>query len=253
MNLNNSIQTLHELSILNQDGGQQYAPLPKVLTTIVFLIITVSFGRYDWLGTLVFSTIPFAAAVIISVRTIQMFKQTLVALPFVLCTGIANCFFDFTPVIILNQFVAPGGWVSLTVLIFKTLASVGAVLLLAKTTSMTDITAALSSLHVPCILVMQIQLLFRYLILVLEELRISVQAYFMRAGQKRLIPLKDWAKIIGGLLIKSLDRANAVYLAMQCRLFDARNPLPASRKASAEQWLAAVLCMQFFLLIRCIL
>lgn len=227
------------------------SPVPKVVFTLAFLMLTVSFGRYGWRGCLLFAAVPFllAAAGRLPVRNI--FMRTLAALPFVLCAGVANCFFDRAPVEFAAGFRLPGGILSLFVLILKTLATVGLAQVLAASTPLSGIAGALRSLHVPCILILQLQLLFRYLALMMEEARNVMNAYFLRNPSRRTVPLHDWGALVGRLFLRTVERAGAVYRAMQCRLFHAGRPLPAAAKGSPAEWGGTVIALLFLLILRC--
>ncbi len=249
--LNRSLSLLRLLPLAAADGAAaRPAPLPKVVFVLAFLVLTVSFGRYDWAGALLFAPFPFLAAAVEGVRLRPLLLRTLAALPFVCCAGLANCFFDRAPLEILPGLSLPGGAVSLAVLAAKTFGSVGMVLLLTSTTPATELAGALTALRVPCLLVLQLQLMLRYLPLVIEETGNSVTAYFLRNPGRRTIPVRDWGKVAGRLFMRSFERSNAVYRSMQCRLFDARAPLPAARRAAAAQWAGAAALIAIFCALR---
>lgn len=232
---------------------RRISPLPKVCFTIGFLFLTVSFIRYDWRGCVCFAILPFSLAVVSGISVKGLFLRTLPALPFVLCAGVANLFFDVTPVETVGAISLSGGVVSLLVLVCKTIASVGMVLILSASTSMRDLSGALVRLHVPCILVLQLQLLLRYLVLLLEEARNVSNAYFLRNPACRVIPVKDWGALVGRLFLRSVERANAVYQAMLCRLFQGRNPLPASSGGSFMEWGGTIILLGILCYLRVIL
>jgi len=235
-------------SVLNE-----FAPLPKMLLTVLFLFLTVSFQRYDWTGTLIFAGIPFGLAWITGHDAGRLFRRTLIALPFILCAGIANCFFDRSAVAMPFGGTMPGGFVSLFVLIFKTLATAGCVLLLSASTPMNDLSGAMASLHIPCVLILQIQLMFRYLGLVMTEAASMKTAYFLRNPECRHIPVQDWGHLTGHLFLRTVERSEAVYRAMQCRLFHAGTPLPRSRAASGPERMMAVSTAVLLIFLRCFL
>ena len=144
------------------------APLPKVCFTILFLVLTVSFSRYALAGTVLFATMPFLLAAAAKLPVSVLLFRIIPALPFILCTGIANLFFDHAQVAVFSLELS-GGTVALLVLIAKTLASVGMVLVLTSTTAFRDLAGALRCLHVPCLLILVLQQLFRYLALLAPE------------------------------------------------------------------------------------
>ncbi|MDO4551333.1 MAG: cobalt ECF transporter T component CbiQ [Planctomycetia bacterium] len=237
--------TAGEASIL-----RRFSPVPKVTVCLVFLVLSVSFGRYDWMGCMVFACIPFFIALTAEVPVCDLLKRCCMAFPFVLCAGIANCFFDRNPVEIFSWWEVSGGVVSLFVLMMKTLAAVGMVLTLTACTPMTEIAGALRRFHVPCVLILQLQLLFRYLWLLMEESRNVVQAYFLRNPECRIIPYRDWGNVVGRLFLRTVERAGAIYRAMQCRLFHAGNPLSAAASGSLKEWVEASFLMLLLFILR---
>ena len=229
------------------------SPLPKVLVTFAYLLLAVSFRSHDCLGTAIFALLPYVFGAICRISPWFLLKRASLALPFVLCAGLANCWFDRVPVNVLPHFSLPGGVVVLVGLVCKTLGTVAAVTLLAATTSISQISAALTSLHVPCPIVVQLQLLFRYLLLTFEEMRTIVTAYRLRAASTGGIPLRHWGAIVTRAFLRAGNRGNAIYLAMQCRLFDARRPLPKPARPTPREIfatalaIAALVGLRFFL------
>lgn len=238
--LNNVLLPLHPIGS-SRTARQRISPLPKIVFLICFLILTVSFGRYDWMGCACFALLPLLFALIGRVPPWKLFVRMSAAWPFVLCAGIANCFFDRTPVEWLPGLVASGGIVSLAVLIAKTAAAIGMTLLLAATTPMNEITAALDKLRVPRILVLQLQFIFRYLGVLAEEARNVVNAYFLRNPYRKRIPFRDWGTLIGRLFLRTVRRADAIHAAMQCRLFRLDSPLPRIGGGTLSEWSGTVL------------
>ncbi len=221
----------------------ELSPLVKVCFVLGFLFLTVSFGRYDWKGSTLFACMPFLLAMVGRVSAGKLLRRAVWALPFVVCTGAANLFFDREPTTFAADIMLPGGVISFWVLMAKTLATTGMVLLLAATTSISGISGALVRLHVPCLLILQLQLLCRYLVLTAEEARNLANGYFLRNPGCRLIPVRDWGMLCGRLFLRSVERADAVYRAMQCRLFRAGDPLPAGRAGSGVEW---TICLLLF-------
>ncbi len=237
--LNQSIETLRTGGVnVGQGIYSRLSPLPKVVFTIACLVLTVSIGRYEWRAALVFAAAPYLLAWLGGISPGRIFRFALLGLPFVVCAGIGNCFFDVQPMYHIYGWPVSGGLVSLFVLTSKTLSSVGTALLLGATTPMSQISRALTSLYVPCLFVLQIQLLFRYLLLTLEEARNVLDAYALRNPDRKIIPIREWGPLIGQLFVRTARRANSIYLAMQCRLFSARQPLPSDQTATVWQWFA---------------
>ena len=215
-----------------------------------FLILTVSFGRRAWCGCTLFAVVPYLLARAGGVSPVVLLRRASLALPFVLCAGAANLFFDREPVAVGAGLTLPGGVVSFWVLIAKTLAATGMVLLLAAVTSISGISGALVRLRVPCILILQIQLLCRYLLLTAEEARNLCNACLLRNPGCRIVPVRDWGTLCGRLFLRSVERANAVYRAMQCRLFHAGEPFPPGETGTAGEWCGVGAFLLVFVFLR---
>jgi len=140
---------------------RRLSPLPKVCFALGFLALVVSFGRYGWRGCVVFALLPFLAAALGGISLAWLGRRALLALPFVLCAGVANLFFDHRPVEVWNGAEVPGGVVSLVVLIAKTAAAVGVALTLSASTRIGEMAGAMAFFRVPCILILQFQLVLK--------------------------------------------------------------------------------------------
>ena len=127
-------------------------------------------------------------------------------------------FFDQNYFVINNVRIS-AGVLSMITLILKGIFSVLASYLLIATTSIEKICYALRCLHVPKAIVTQIMLMYRYITVLLEEVERITQAYMLRAPGQRGIHYKAWGTLVGQLLLKSVDRANAVYESMMLRGF----------------------------------
>ena len=231
----------------------RFSPLPKVCFVLGFLVLTVSFDRYDWSGSSLFAVIPFLLAWSGGVSAGGVLRRAVLALPFVLCAGVANLFFDRNPVAFAAGTTLPGGVLSCWVLAAKTLATTGMVLLLTATTSISGISGALVRLRVPCLLILQMQLFCRYLVLTAEEARNLVNGYLLRNPGCRIVPVRDWGMLCGRLFLRSVDRADAVDRAMQCRLFLAGEPLPPGEAGSAAQWCGCIFAFSLLCVLRGVL
>ncbi len=226
------------------------SPLPKVCMTLSFLVFAVSLDRHDLIGGAVFAAVPLLLALAGGVGVVRMLRRAAAALPFVLCAGAADVFFDRAPVTCAGVVTVSGGVCSLLVLVAKTLATTEMVLLLAASSTLTDISGALVRLRVPCILVLQMQLLLRYMVLTAAEARGMANAYRLRNAGCGFIPMRDWGMLCGCLFLRSVGRADAVYKSMQCRLFHAGRPLTAAADGTFGEWCSAAVWFVLLLVLR---
>ena len=84
----------------------------------------------------------------------------------------------------------------------KGILTVFASYILIATTSIGKICHALRLLHVPKILVTEILLIYRYITVLLDEVRKMTQAYELRAPGRRGIAFREWGSFAGLLLLR---------------------------------------------------
>ncbi|RXE60405.1 cobalt ECF transporter T component CbiQ [Acetivibrio mesophilus] len=182
-------------------------PVPKLLTTIVYLIVVVSFNRYEISGLLPFVIYPMVLILLAELPVMPILKRLLMVEPIIIGIGILNPVFD------------PKGWITFASIMMKCGLTVTACLILVSTTGLDKIAQALRTLKVPGIFVLQLLLTFRYISVLIEELARMVRAYALRAPQQKGVRLKDCGSFAGQLLLRTFDRAQRVYDSMKLRGF----------------------------------
>lgn len=194
-------------------------PLSKVLVTFWYLILVMSFPKYNITGLLQMCLYPvllFEMGELSAGRALKRLRPLLLA---VCLLGAANPLFDRAPYGQIGGFLITTGMVSALTLIVKAGLAVFASYLLIATTTIEEICYALRKLHLPQILVTLLLLIYRYLVLMLKEASRITQAYSLRAPRQRGIHYKAWGSLAGQMLLRSMDRAEAVYESMTLRGF----------------------------------
>lgn len=79
---------------------------------------------------------------------------------------------------------------------------------------MNNITRALRRLKVPKILVTQISMIYRYIILIMEEAYKIKSAYELRTLDKKSMDIKHFGEIMGQMLLRSIARAEYIYIRL---------------------------------------
>jgi cobalt/nickel transport system permease protein len=157
----------------------------------------------------------------------------------VLLTVVGLCSLPFDRAVLLHAgpLSVTGGMLSLGVLLAKGLFCFLAVWVLIASTGMESVCAALQQLHCPRVLTTIILLIYRYIVLLLQEgIRIAT-AYALRAPGQKGIQFRAWGSLLGQLLLRSIDRAQLVYESMQLRGFAGSFP-PGQKKHGGWLFLA---------------
>ena len=105
-------------------------------------------------------------------------------------------------------------------LVIKGVFSVLASYLLIAITTIEEICFALRLIHVPSIIVTQVMLMYRYISMLIGEVERITKAYSLRAPGQKGIHFKVWGSLVGQLLLRSMDKAEAVYESMYLRGFN---------------------------------
>ncbi len=195
-------------------------PRAKVVTTFVFLVCVVSFGKYDVLGLLPFVLFPLVLATDSGMPAVELWRRLMVAAPFALVVGIFNPLLDREVIAHVGAIPITGGMVSYLSIIMRFLLTTSTALLLIATTSMPDVCAAIDRLGVPNVLATQLLFLYRYIFVLAEEVLRLARARSLRAFGRRGLGMRVYGNILGHLLLRTIARSQRVFSAMQCRGFN---------------------------------
>jgi len=245
-----SMNRFDDLALMNSPIHRLH-PVAKLVTTLVFLIVTTSFDRYALTSLLPLFLYPVLIIIVADLPAGLLLKRLLLLEPLILGIGLLNPLFDRVPVQVGTIYLT-GGWVTFLNLTLKgSLAALAALLLLA-TTGLDRLAAALRSLGVPRIMVTQIYLTWRYLTVLGQEVARTQRAYTLRAPNQRGIHIRAWGSLLGQLLLRTFDRAERIYQAMALRGFSGEYPT-----GSAKAWAAAdtgfiLFCLLYLIVVRLI-
>ncbi|MCF0106226.1 MAG: cobalt ECF transporter T component CbiQ [Holdemanella sp.] len=223
-------------------------PLIKLLVTLFYIIITVSFNRYDIIGLLAMIIYPILLFGIADLSLKDCLKRIFLVLPILIFMGILNPFFDRTPVLYLG-IQTTTGILSMITLIMKGSFCILASYILVATTKIDDICYSLSILHIPDIIITEFILIYRYLSVLLIEVNRITQAYSLRAPNQKGIHFKVWGSLTGQLLLRSMDKANLVYESMTLRGYNT-NYIYLKRKIKGIDWFYGIIWVLLFILFR---
>ena len=194
-------------------------PLCKLLVTVTYIFIVVSFHKYDLSGLIVMVLYPVFLFQAAGIPVHVCFYKLRVVLPLVCAVGLANPFLDHVPLIQIGNLVITGGIISMLTLMLKGCLALMASFLLVATTTIDVLCGALRKLHVPKVLTALLLLTYRYIGVIMGEASAMSQAYSLRAPGQKGIHISAWGSFLGQLLLRSMDRAQELYSSMELRGF----------------------------------
>jgi cobalt/nickel transport system permease protein len=194
-------------------------PRTKVITTLLFIVYVVSFDKYEITRLLPFFLYPAFLIGIANIPLGYLLRKLLIVSPFVIFIGIFNPILDREIILQIWSFNISGGWLSLLSILLRFILTVGAAFLLIATTGFPAICMAIVKLGVPRIFAVQLLLLYRYLFVLIEESIRMIRAFTLRSFSKKMMPHYIFKQLIGNLLLRTLDRAQRIHMAMLSRAF----------------------------------
>jgi cobalt/nickel transport system permease protein len=225
-------------------------PRAKLLTTAAFVLTVVSFGRYEISALLPFFLFPAALLAAAGLPAGPLARRLLLAAPFALLVGAFNPLLDREVLLRLGGVGISGGWLSFLSIQLRFLLTVGAALVLIATTGFAPLCLALERLGAPRIFALQLLFLYRYLFVLVEEGGRLARARTLRAGRGRGTGVRVFGTLAGQLLLRSLDRARRLHLAMLSRGFDGEIRLLRPLRLGGREFAFIGGWATFFLLLR---
>ncbi len=202
----------------------------KLAATAVFVVCVASFPKYEVIGLIPFLAFLLTHGLLGRVPARPVLRLLLAASPFALLVAAWNPLLDREPRALMLGVVVPGGVLSFASIVLRFVLCTGAVLLLVATTSLPALLRGLGQLGMPRPFVSQVQLLYRYLFLLVDEGRRLSQARALREPQRRVPTLGTGKRMLASLLWRTWDRGERVYLCMKARGFDGRLPALAAAR-----------------------
>ena len=145
-----------------------------------------------------------------------------------------------------------GGWVSFASILMRFTLTVGAALTLIAVTGFNAVCMALEKLGVPKVFVIQLMFLHRYMFVLVHEASRMVRARALRSFGSSGTGIRIYGPLVGHLLLRTIDRAQRIYLAMCCRGFDGEIQIMRPLKFGSIEvgfvcgWSALFVLMRFY-------
>lgn len=212
------LRTLDELAARPTALGR-VDPRAKVLATLAFVLVAVSFERHAVSALLPLAAFPLLMAVWGEVPAGAVWRKLRVAAPLALMIGLADPWLDRRPWPLVGEWMLAAGWWSFASIMLRFVLTVSAALVLVAGTGMLPLCVALSRLGVPPLFTTQLLLLWRFAFVLGEEAQRLGTARALRALGRRPT-LADYGPMLGQLLLRALARAQRVHEALRARGFD---------------------------------
>jgi cobalt/nickel transport system permease protein len=210
-------------------------PRTKVIVTLLYLLTVVSLPKYEVVALVPFFLFPVLLMTLGGISARFILRKVLLVSPFALLIGIFNPLLDTRTAAVIAGVSVSAGLLSFFSILLKFVLTVSTTLLLIATTSFPGVCHAFRRIGFPSLFVSQLLCLYRYLFVLLEEAMRIIRARDMRSFGMRGTGMKVFARLVGILFLRTVDRAERIYDAMLSRGFQGDIPtLKRSRMAAAD-------------------
>jgi len=179
-------------------------------------------------------------------------KHILLICPFILVLALSCVLYDRTPTTVaFGPFLwhMTSGWLRCFAIAVKYLVSMLALIALISTTPFGDLLVGLQRLRVPSPLLIQLGFLYRYIFVIIDSAH-----HMLRARSTRKLRFLGWrtelrvaGAMIGSLLMRSLDTAERISLAMQARGFSGRWHTLSTTRIGLGDWIFSATAFTYML------
>ena len=247
-----AIRELAEMDELAARSSPIHAlhPLGKLIATVVYILVVLSFDKYDLGGLVPMVLWPILLFQVSGVEVKSCFIKLRIVLPLVMAVGLFNPLFDRAVLLRLGGVAVSGGVISMLTLMLKGVLCLMASYLLMATTPIDVLCAALRKFHVPGTLVTLLLLTYRYIGVMTEELATMTEAYHLRAPGQKGIHVSAWGSFLGQLLLRSMDRAEELYNSMLLRGYHEHFHYAPVKACTPGDALCTFGCIAAFVLLR---
>lgn len=196
-------------------------PRAKSVAIVAYSVCLISVGRYELGGLVPFAILPVVLVEASRIPWRFVIRRALWASPFVAGVALAGLLWDHSCRVVLGV-TLPAGVVLASNVLLKFAFGMAALIVLVSTTPFGQLLAGLRRLGVPAPLLMQMQLLYRYLYLLIDQ-----AMHIGRARAAREAGAAPWSVRIraaggqvGVLFVRTIEQAERVHHAMLARGFD---------------------------------
>ncbi|WP_294345892.1 energy-coupling factor transporter transmembrane protein EcfT [uncultured Clostridium sp.] len=184
-------------------------PMIKIIVTLAYVIKVISIKEFLFADIIVILAYSIFIFIFAKIPVNIILRKLIFVLPVVLGVITINLIIDFSYKEIIYSLL----------LLFKCTFSLIGTLQLLATTTINDLALAMKKLKVPKVLISTLLMIYRYILVLMEEGYRIKSAYQLRTMGKKSMTISDWGIIMGRLLLRTIDRSEQVYSAMIMRGF----------------------------------
>ncbi|MGE5894892.1 MAG: cobalt ECF transporter T component CbiQ [bacterium] len=225
-------------------------PRIKLIVSLTFILVVVSFPKYALTGLLPFALYPIFLFAAGDIPVKPVIRKIVLLSPFIILVGIGNPLIDTGVQFRMGAWGVSGGWISFLSIVIKFILTTSVAFLLIATSSFIGICEGLQRLRVSDVFVIQMLFLYRYLFVLLEEAFSMMRAREARSFGNKGYGIKPFINLVSVLLVRTLQKAERIHGAMVSRGFQGRITTARTRSITFPDLAFLVTALAVFAVLR---
>ena len=228
----------HALYVHAGSPLHRLAPQVKIVSALLLLFAVISTPRQAFWAFATYAAVLGALAALSRIPIRFLLSRMLVAAPFVLLALLFPIVGSGPRVEVIGLSLSQAGLWDMWNLLAKSLLGLLTAIVLGAATEVADLLRGLSALRVPGLVSSILGFMVRYVDVIIGDLTRMRLALAARGHHPTSI--RDWApygKAVGAMFIRTYERGERVYLAMESRGYSGRMPDSEAVEAGRREWL----------------
>lgn len=222
----------------------------RLIVTVAYLVAMLSVSLENPIGLLLFAVYPMTASTILGINYWKIVKYSFVAVPIIALVAIFNPLLDHSVAFTIGSIKITRGWAMFASILIRGVLALQGVMVLIAGSGFHATCSAMRKLCIPAFFSTLLLVVYRYLIVLLEELQSMDRARRSRGYGNKHYSIKIWAALVGQLLLRSIDRASRINMAMQARGFNGSVPTLNKEKWGCVDTIYTFACIVAFISVR---
>lgn len=221
MNLQKALLSFNvsQRSSIRQSLIKGIDPRALIGVTFLYLFFLLSLPLEKPASLIWFAIYPIILSPLSDLSYSKVFLKSFYILPFILLIGVFNPFLDYRPAMEFGGRIVSMGWITFFSIILRGLLTFQALYLLINNCGFLDICNSMQRLGLPKVLTVQLQLLYRYINVFIEEALKLHYSVVSRGYGKKNYSISLWTRITGNLFLRTLERSKRIHNSMISRGF----------------------------------
>ncbi len=230
-------------------GVHRLHPVAPFLVILAYSITITSHPSDAFINLIPLCLFPPIFARLAQLPLGLLVRSTLKVLPLLIVIGILHPLIDTRP-IQLGKLTLNHGWLVCASLLIKGFLTILANFMLISILGISGLQRAMKTLGLPPVFYLLFTTVYRYIMLLMEEVYRVLRAYELRSGRKPKLSPQEWGSLPGSMLIRTYEQGLRIQHAMNLRGYSPKQPFGKEQALERKDILFVASWLAVFVFLR---